>query len=76
MPKSRETKIGTVTRMLTRPSGATLAALCKATGWQAHSARAALSRLRKAGHVIERSPAEGAKGGAVWRIARTPEAAE
>jgi hypothetical protein len=76
MPKSKATKIGNVTRMLTRPQGASLEAICKATGWQAHSARAALSGLRKAGHRIERTPADGAKGGSVYRIVNAPEAAE
>jgi len=56
MPKHRPTKISRVRTMLERPSGATLAAICKATGWQPHSARAALSGLRKAGHTIERDP--------------------
>ncbi len=74
MPKSKETKIAKVTAMLTRKSGASLGAICKATGWQPHSARAAISGLRKSGHEIERRSAEGSKGGSVYRIARSPEA--
>lgn len=60
MTKSKQTKIGRVQSMLRRPAGASLAAICKATGWQAHSARAALSTLRKTGGTIERrTPGDG-----------------
>jgi len=51
MTKPKQTKIARVQGMLERPSGATVEALCKTTGWQAHSVRAALTGLRKAGHV-------------------------
>ena len=71
MSKARQTKTDKVRAMLARPQGASLEAICKTTGWQAHSARAALSGLRKAGHVIERSPAGGKAGGSVYRIAAT-----
>ena len=74
MSKTRQTKIGKVQTMLRRPSGATLTAICKTTGWQPHSARAALTGLRKAGHQIERTPAEGKTGGSVYRIIGTDEA--
>ena len=77
MPKTNQTKIARVIAMLTRPSGATLSAICKATGWQPHSARAALSGLRKAGHAIERAPGDGKAGGSVYRIvAETERTAE
>ncbi|RVQ66388.1 DUF3489 domain-containing protein [Croceicoccus ponticola] len=49
------TKIGTVIALLRREDGATLAELIAATGWQPHSTRAALTGLRKQGHVIEKS---------------------
>jgi len=35
-------------------SGATISDLAEITGWQAHSVRSALSRLRHRGHRIER----------------------
>ncbi len=74
MPKTKRTKIAKVTAMLTRPSGASLSAICKTTGWQPHSARAALSGLRKAGHAIERQPGDGKAGGSVYRIVAGAEA--
>ena len=42
------TKIETLLKLIKRPRGATLAELQKATGWQAHSVRGAISgSLRK-----------------------------
>ncbi len=52
MSKSKQTKIDKVQHLLRRPSGASLEALCKATEWQPHSVRAALSGLRKKGVTI------------------------
>lgn len=75
MSKSKKTKSETLRAMLARRQGATIAALAKATGWQPHSLRAALSGLRKAGYEITRETGA-AKTGAVYRISRTPEAAE
>ncbi|MEM6658743.1 MAG: DUF3489 domain-containing protein [Pseudomonadota bacterium] len=54
MSKSKQTKIDRVQALLRCLSGASLEALCKATGWQLHSVRAALSGLRKNGVTIER----------------------
>ena len=48
------TKIDTVCKLLSRPTGASIAQLQKTTGWQPHSVRAALTRLRQKGHAIER----------------------
>ncbi len=74
MTKAKQSKTDLVRRMLEKPKGARLEAICKATGWQAHSARAMLSGLRKAGYQIERSAAEGKSGGSVYRISAGPEA--
>lgn len=70
-----ETKAATLKRLLARKSGADLAALQEATGWQAHSVRAALSTLRKAGYTVERTPPRTASGSATYRITATPEGA-
>lgn len=41
--------------------GRTLKALSKSLGWQPHTVRAAMTRLRQRGYEIERVPGEGAK---------------
>lgn len=48
-------KTTAVIALLEREEGATLAELIAATGWLPHTTRAALTGLRKKGHVIERS---------------------
>lgn len=45
-------KIGLVIALLQRSEGATLAEMVKATGWLPHTTRAALTGLKKKGHVI------------------------
>src|SRR5271170_5415372 len=49
------TKIDHVIRMLSRPEGAALEAIIKATGWLPHTTYAALTGLRKRGYTLERS---------------------
>ena len=56
---SRSTKIDTVRKLLSRPTGASIAQLQKTTGWQPHSVRAALTRLRQKGHAIDRTTDSG-----------------
>lgn len=41
--------------LLRRPDGATLNELVTATGWLPHTTRAALTGLRKKGHVVEKT---------------------
>lgn len=60
-----QTKRALVIEMLQRPGGATLAALIDATGWLPHTTRAALTGLRKKGHVITASKSNGVS---VYRI--------
>ncbi|WP_367180446.1 DUF3489 domain-containing protein [uncultured Ruegeria sp.] len=62
MSKSKQTKIDKVQALLRRPSGASLEELCKATGWQPHSVRAALSGLRNKGVTTERRESDGSHG--------------
>ena len=51
----RRTKADTIVDLLQRPSGASIAELTKATGWQPHSVRAALTGLRKKGREVTRT---------------------
>ncbi len=60
------TKNAKLEALLSRARGATLAQLQKELGWQPHTVRAAVSRLRKAGHKIE---LEETKGRKAYRIA-------
>ena len=50
-----QTKSITVRKMLARPKGTTIAAICDKTGWQRHTVHAFLSGLRKSGSTIERN---------------------
>lgn len=52
-------KIAQVVNMLERPGGALLAELANHTGWLPHTTRAALTGLRKKGHVIVKESREG-----------------
>jgi hypothetical protein len=48
-----ETKLTQLLALLRRPEGTTLAEMCAATGWQAHSVRGAMAgTLKRKGHVI------------------------
>lgn len=55
----RETKNDKVLALLTRENGATLEDLVAATGWLPHTARAAMTDLKKKGHTIERIKVDG-----------------
>lgn len=69
-PAPRTTKQAQVLELLSRPKGATTAQLMDATGWLAHTVRAALTGLRKRGHEIERK--KGKDGVSVYVIAGKP----
>src|SRR4051812_31177621 len=60
------TKQAAVIGLLQREGGATLVDLVDATGWLAHTTRAALTRLRQAGHVLDKAKDEA--GATVYRI--------
>ena len=64
-------KTALVLDLLRRPEGATLAQLVEATGWLAHTTRAALTGLRKKGHAIAKDKVDG-----VTRYSLAPAAAE
>lgn len=54
--------------MLERKGGATITEIVDATGWQAHSVRAALTGLRKRGIQLDRD--KSADGGTVYRACK------
>lgn len=58
VPVRPGTKQGLIMSLLDRPEGASLAELIAATGWLPHTTRAALSRLRSAGHELTKSARE------------------
>lgn len=71
--KSQVNKSSSVTKLLARSRGATVADLTDATGWQPHSVRALLSGLRKKGIVLIRDARK--SGESCYRIAATQPAA-
>ena len=64
--KRPRTKSGAILALLSRKSGARLVDLEKLTGWQPHSIRAALTVLRRQGHVIVRDTT--ARGASRYRL--------
>lgn len=67
---SRPTKKAAIGALLRQSDGTTIAAMMKATGWLAHSVRATLTGLRKAGHEIVRS--KDGQGASHYRIVAEP----
>lgn len=67
-PTKKPTKAELVRNKLATPGGVTLTELMEATGWQAHSVRAALSMLKKAETAIERLPKQIGAPEARYRI--------
>ncbi len=63
---TRRTKADVILDPLKRPKGAGIANLVKATGWQKHSVRAALSGLRNRGIAVERIVDD--RGNAIYRV--------
>lgn len=59
MTHRRGTKRALLVELLRREGGATLDVLADALGWQPHTVRAALTRLRQDGVTIDRLPGEG-----------------
>lgn len=51
-------KAATLLEMLQRQDGATVDEMTKRTGWEAQSVRAAMTGLRKKGHVIDKRVAD------------------
>ena len=61
MPKQTraQPKSVTVTRMLARGNGATIAEIIKATGWKEHSCRAFLTGVRKKNALLKEQRPDG-----------------
>ena len=60
MPKQKkQSKSASVTKMLSRGSGATVAEIIKCTGWKEHSCRAVLTGVRKTSKLIKEQRADG-----------------
>ena len=57
---ARTSKTATILALLRREQGATLSELIAATGWLPHTTRAALTGLRKKGHVLDKVKRDGA----------------
>jgi predicted ArsR family transcriptional regulator len=62
------TKKDRLVRLLKASAGREIAALSRELGWQPHTTRAALTRLRQAGYAIEKLPPQN-NGGSRYRIA-------
>lgn len=59
LPAKPATKQAIVLELTRGEGGASLTAIVEATGWLQHTARAALSGLRKKGHAIEKFKIDG-----------------
>ncbi|MFN4359042.1 MULTISPECIES: DUF3489 domain-containing protein [Sphingopyxis] len=64
-------KAAALLEMLQRKDGATLDEMTERTGWQPHTVRAAMTGLRKKGHVIEKRTSGNTT---VWFIAAKADA--
>ncbi|MEO6247603.1 MAG: DUF3489 domain-containing protein [Sphingomicrobium sp.] len=62
-------KIAGVVLLLQRPAGATLVELVQVTGWLPHTTRAALTGLRKKGHVIQKQSHDGVTAYSIAKVA-------
>jgi hypothetical protein len=67
----RTTKRDRLVRLLKAGAGREIATLSRELGWQPHTTRAALTRLRKGGYAIEKLPRQNG-GGSRYRIAAEP----
>ena len=55
----KQLKSATVTKMLSRGTGATVAEIAKSTGWKEHSCRAFLTGVRKTNKLIKEQRPDG-----------------
>ncbi len=69
--QQRTTKTDRLVQLLQVRTGRNIGTLSAKLGWQVHSTRAALSRLRKAGYAIDKLPPL-KQGGSRYRISSAP----
>lgn len=55
----KQPKSATVTRMLSRGNGASVAEIAKTTGWKEHSCRAFLTGVRKTTELVKEQRSDG-----------------
>ena len=60
-PETVGTKLSRLILLMKREHGASLAEMIDATEWQAHTVRAALTGIRKTGHVIGSAVVDGTR---------------
>ena len=68
---ARPTKRNRLVRLLKASAGREIAALSRELGWQPHTTRAALTRLKRSGYAIEKLPRQ-KNGASRYRIAGEP----
>jgi hypothetical protein len=73
---SRETKQAILVGLLQRPAGASIAELVKATGWQNHSIRGAISFTLKKKLGLNVTSQRDEKRGRIYRIAKATKPAK
>jgi predicted ArsR family transcriptional regulator len=56
---SANSKVALLIRLLTRAEGATLDQMVAATGWQPHTMRASLTRLKARGYMVTSEKVDG-----------------
>lgn len=55
----KQSKTASVTKMLSRGTGATVAEIVKSTGWKEHSCRAFLTGVRKTNKLLKEQRSDG-----------------
>lgn len=58
-PAKKQSKSATVTKMLSRGTGVTVAEIMRSTGWKEHSCRAFLTGVRKTNKLIKEQRPDG-----------------
>ena len=58
-PAKKQSKCASVTKLLSRGNGATVAEIMKSTGWKEHSCRAFLTGVRKKSKLLKEQRQDG-----------------